>query len=39
MSKKKPAVRKVEVKQRVTEDERKFPNKFRCSKEKLKEHK
>jgi hypothetical protein len=38
MSKKKPAVRKVEVKQRVAEEERKTSKQIRCSKEKLKEH-
>jgi hypothetical protein len=39
MSNKKLAVRKVEVKQRVAEDERKTSNQIRCSKEKFKEHK
>jgi hypothetical protein len=39
MSKKKAAVRKVEVKHRVAEDERKTSKQIRCFKEKLKEHK
>jgi hypothetical protein len=39
MSKKKAAVRKVEVKQRIAEDERKTSKQIRCSKEILKEHK